>query len=60
MNYIIVAFKGPQEPDLEGSDPEINGYLKNLWTSEVENDMPILTDDFAPTDQYIGNMLYNI
>ena len=35
---------------------EFKKYLDNLWTGNIEADMPILTDNFAPIDQYLVNV----
>lgn len=32
---------------------EFKKYLDNLWTGKIEADVPILTDNFAPVDQYL-------
>lgn len=32
---------------------EFKEYLDHLWTDNIETDMPILTDNFAPVDQYL-------
>ena len=52
-----MAVKGENAPSLESDDEELNNYLKHLWKGEIENDMPILTDDFAPVDYYINKTI---
>lgn len=52
QNIALVAIKSEKKPFFESEDPEISSYLSHLWTKEVPRDMPVLTDDFAPVDQY--------
>ena len=51
QNIILVAVKSDVESNWFG------GYSNNLWTSEIESDVPVLTDDFAPVDQYLTKVL---
>jgi len=57
QNIMLVALKSAERPLFENSDPELNKYLKNLWTKEVQKDMPVLTDDYAPVDNYIMKII---
>ncbi len=57
QNLILVAIKSNQKPLWTSQNKEFDGYLKHLWTKEISNDMPILTDDFAPVDQYIIKLM---
>ena len=57
QNIILIALKSTKEPTFESDDPELNGYLGHLWTQRIDDDMPILTDDFAPVDHYIRNLI---
>jgi hypothetical protein len=41
------------------NDPELGGYLAHLWTGDVISDLPVLTDDLAPVDNYIIRMIRN-
>lgn len=52
QNVILVAFKDSSEPSWSSNDPEISTYLAHRRTEAVENDIPILTDDFAPVEMY--------
>jgi len=57
QNFILVALKSDAEPFFESLDPDFNDYLATLWKENIDNDVPILTDDFAPVEQYvIGNL----
>ena len=57
QNIILVALKSKQKPPLASNDRELNGYLQNLWTKEIQEDMPVLTDDYAPDDNYIMKII---
>ena len=57
QNIMMIALKSEQKPFFENSDPELNEYLKHLWTKEIKNDIPILTDDYAPVDNYIMKII---
>lgn len=52
-NVLVAAFKNPAAPHLTSNDPEIRSYLSHRWTKPIENDMPSLTDDFAPVEVYL-------
>jgi len=49
QNIILVAHKSEQKIP-QNSD---NQMLKQIWNEEIPLDMPILTDNFAPVDQYM-------
>ncbi|MFH1533654.1 MAG: fused MFS/spermidine synthase, partial [Nitrospirota bacterium] len=55
QNIMLVATKS--EKSLSSEDPELNSYLQHHWKKEIPNYLPILTDDFAPVDQYTLKML---
>jgi len=61
QNIILVAVKRPGTSNLLTTFDVVNNefqeYLDHLWTSEIEPDMPVLTDDFAPVDQYLTKVL---
>lgn len=57
QNIMLVALKSDIEPSFVSDDQELNSYLENLWTKEIEMDMPILTDDYAPVDYYTMEMM---
>jgi len=59
QNIILVALKSPDSKFemVDKNDPIIDSYLQHLWKKDVTMDMPILTDDFAPVDSYINNIL---
>jgi spermidine synthase len=53
QNVMIVALKSTVKPSFQSEDPELNKYLDHLWKKPVPQDVPILTDDFAPVDRYV-------
>lgn len=57
QNIILLGIKSDEKPSFTSDDPELQNYLKNLYTKEIPTDLPILTDDFAPVDQYIMELL---
>lgn len=52
QNIILVALKSETKPSFTSQDEELNNYLSTLWEKPLM-DIPILTDDFAPVDQYL-------
>lgn len=50
QNVMLVAPKSGK--NFEGDDPEYEGLLSHLWKRPVSEDVPILTDDYAPVDSY--------
>lgn len=57
QNIMLVAIKSSEKPSFQSADLELAKYLSHLWREEIPRDMPILTDDFAPVDQYIAELL---
>lgn len=52
QNLILVASKSRQPLDLKSPKPEIQRLLSRRWTKPIETDLPVLTDDFAPVENY--------
>ena len=57
QNIMLVALKSKETPFFTSTDPVLNEYLHHLWKQEIKNDLPILTDDFAPVDFYINKTI---
>ncbi len=56
QNLIIVAMK--KSPDeWQSEDPQMKRLLGFRWTKKIIDDMPVLTDDFAPTDNYLMKLV---
>ncbi len=53
QNLMLVALKSEEKPKFINKDERLNSFLQNLWKQEIINDMPILTDNYAPVDNYI-------
>lgn len=54
QNLILVALKSEVKPKFFSKDKTLNNYLTHLWKLPIEDDLPILTDDYAPVDYYIS------
>jgi len=54
-NLILVVSK--KELNLNSDNSLINEYLDTEWKGEIKTDMQILTDDYAPVDYYIKNLV---
>ena len=57
QNIILIALKSKDNQNFNDTDPELNEYLQHLWKKEIDDDVPILTDDFAPVDYYISKTI---
>lgn len=55
-NFILAALKSPVKPNPVSKDPEVARLLDHLWKKPVLEDVPILTDDYAPVDRYISSL----
>lgn len=53
QNLTFVAFKSKEIPSFTSNNKELSGYLEHLWKGEIKMDMPVLTDDYAPVDEYL-------
>ena len=50
QNLMLVALRSTTPPALDA--PDARKYASHLWRSSVPEDIPPLTDDFAPVEQY--------
>jgi len=59
QNIILVALKSKDKQNIafNSDDLELNGYLQHLWKKEIDTNIPILTDDYAPVDYYINKVI---
>jgi len=55
QNLILVALRSAAPPSLTGD--EMRQYATHLWRQPISGDMPVLTDDFAPVEQYAARQL---
>jgi hypothetical protein len=56
QNLILIAMKQPRT-DWKSDYPEFIDELANRWTQPISDDLPVLTDDFAPTENYLLKLL---
>jgi hypothetical protein len=49
---MLVALKNSKKPSFLSNNKEISKQLSNLWKKPIENDTPVLTDDFVPVEFY--------
>ncbi len=57
QNIILIALKSDQKPSFRDINPEMDKLLQRVWTKEIVTDLPILTDDYAPVDQYMMSII---
>jgi spermidine synthase len=57
QSILLVAVKSETEPAKEESDPDLAALLLNDVTRLVDNDLPVLTDEFAPVDFYTNKAI---
>jgi len=57
QNIILVALKSKVTPAWTSANFEFNEYLSHLWREPIPADLPILTDDYSPVEQYIAEIL---
>lgn len=57
QNILLVALKTDETPPMENPDEELNGYLTQRWRKTIPEDVPLLTDDHAPVEYYLANLL---
>lgn len=57
QNIVLVALKSDKRPAFYSNDREMNAYLGRLRIGDVPEDLPILTDNFAPVDAYVGEII---
>jgi spermidine synthase len=53
QNVIVVAMKSGSPPSMTSSNPEMQKYLSHLWKYKIDCDLPVLTDEFAPVEHYL-------
>jgi spermidine synthase len=57
QNIILVALKSNKKYSFTSNNSELNKYLSHRWIKPIAEDVPILTDDFAPVDYYTSRAL---
>jgi len=57
QNIMLVALKSPQKPVLSSLDQELDSFLKQLYRGKIEPNRRMITDDYAPVDHYMSQVL---
>lgn len=57
QNIMLIAIKSDRSPAWTSEKKDLHEYLGHLWTKAITADQPVLTDDFAPVDQYIMRLI---
>jgi len=58
QNIMLVAVKSATEPELRRDENvQLQDYLSHRYSSNIPSNTPILTDDFAPVDNYIIKLI---
>jgi len=57
QNIIIIALKSDMPPDIVRFDPEMEKYLSHMWKYKIDCDLPVLTDEFAPVEHYLVEVI---
>jgi spermidine synthase len=57
QNVIIVALKSESRPSFRNDDARLASLLDHLWEGHLTLDTPVLTDDHAPVDFYLGQAM---
>jgi spermidine synthase len=52
QNVMLVALKSEKIPDWKSPYKETDEFLSRVWKKPIADDVPILTDDFAPVEYY--------
>jgi len=50
QNLILLASQSGEMNNIRSQDPRIESMLDTEWFKEVEHDIPVLTDEFAPVE----------
>jgi len=53
QNIMLVAVKSTRPASLECDDPEVEAMLRKKVSLSIGDDLPVLTDEYAPVDYYM-------
>ncbi len=56
QNLMLVATKANTPINLNNDDKILAGYLEHYFDGEVETDLPVLVDDYAPVEKYMAGI----
>lgn len=57
QNVMIVALKSNKPVSWKSPNQQMAKYLEHVWQKEIADDMPILTDNYAPVDKYLNKKI---
>lgn len=57
QNLILISLKSKEIPEFESDNKGFNDLLGSLWTKEIKTDLPVLTDEYAPVDHYVKDLI---
>jgi len=57
QNIMLVALKSSGKVPYVNADAELDKFLHHLWINDLTDDMPVITDDFAPVERYTMSVL---
>jgi spermidine synthase len=57
QNIIMLALKNPATPPLKSYNAQFYTFLQRVYQTPIGNDLPVLTDNFAPVDYYTMNLV---
>jgi spermidine synthase len=55
QNVLLVGLKSSRPASLASRDPRLADLLTHFLNSPIDEDLPVLTDDFAPVDYYLSH-----
>jgi spermidine synthase len=58
QSVILVALKSKTKPLFQNNDPELDAYLALRLENPSVEDIPVLTDEYAPVEHYVGSTLW--
>jgi len=56
QNIILLATKSDRQMDFKSDDVEMRRLLSNLYTKNISEDVPVLTDNYAPVESYLAKL----
>jgi spermidine synthase len=57
QNIMLAALKTKEKPMFQSKIYELDRYLKRRWAKEIKSDIPVLTDDYAPVEQLMKELI---
>jgi spermidine synthase len=57
QSTLLIALKSATKPNWESDDVQLAEYLRHEVSDQVEDGLPVLTDEFAPVDYYTNKAI---